>query len=411
MMKRLLQINPVLRTTASTGRIMREIGDVAMAGGWESYVAYSKGRDGIMSCRSEIVPVGNLADVIWHGIVTRVTDRHGLASAHATRAFVEKMKSVRPDVVHIHNIHGYFLNYRILFDYLSKNRIPVVWTVHDCWLYTGHCYHYASAGCRKWQTGCGHCPQRAKFPASLWLDRSAGNWIDKKRAFTSMPEDRFVIVTVSDWMRKEMMSSFLNRYSIRIIHNGIDTERFSFRNPSPVRSRYGLEDWHIILGVASIWSKEKGLDDFVALSRYLSSDEKIVLVGVTERQRRKLPDEIICIPKTESISDLAGLYSAADVLVNPTWQDNYPTVNMESISCGTPVVTYRTGGSMESVTHDTGYVVGQGDIRGVIDAVRHIEAEGKDSYMARCRQYAVRHFRKEDRYADYLRLYEKLRLI
>ena len=147
------------------------------------------------------------------------------------------------------------------------------------------------------------------------------------------------------------------------------------------------------------------------MSRYLNGDEKIVLVGVTERQRRKLPDEIICIPKTESISDLAGLYSAADVLVNPTWQDNYPTVNMESISCGTPVVTYRTGGSMESVTHDTGYVVGQGDIRGVIDAVRHIEAEGKDSYMARCRQYAVRYFRKEDRYADYLRLYEKLRLI
>lgn len=407
-MKRLLQINPVLRTSTSTGRIMREIGEAAMSAGWESHMAYSRGRDGVMPCTSEIVPVGSLLDVAWHGLVTRLADRHGLASEHATRRFVERIREIRPDVVHIHNIHGYFLNYKILFDYLSKSGIPVVWTVHDCWLYTGHCYHYASVGCDKWKTGCGHCPQRLKFPASLWLDRSARNWIDKRQAFTSMPQDRLVMVTVSDWMRREMTGSFLGGYGFRVIHNGIDTDKFTVRDSSRVREMYGLGDRHIILGVAGIWSREKGLDDFMALQQRLGPDEVIVLVGVDAAQKRRLPDGIVGIARTDSADALAELYSAADVLVNPTWQDNYPTVNMESIACGTPVVTYRTGGSVESVTAGTGFVVEQGDVSGIMQAVRQIESSGKEVWREHCRRYALEHFRKQDRYADYVSLYEEL---
>ena len=419
MSKKLLQINPVLRTSTSTGRIMKEIGELAMANGWDSYVAYSKGRDGLPGSTSIPVPVGNKASVAWHGLQTRILDRHGLGSVLATKRFIEDIRRIRPDIIHIHNIHGYFLNYRILFDFLSHSGIQVIWTVHDCWLYTGHCYHYMYAGCDRWKTGCGHCPQRGKFPRSLLADRSARNFRDKRDAFCSMPEDRLTIVPVSDWMRSEMSESFLKDYRFQVIHNGIDTDVFS---PQPaleseVRRCYGLGDRHVILGIASIWSEEKGLNDFVEMAARLDSDEVIVLVGMDRKQlddvlsrcgRIILGDRMVAVKRTADVHQLAGLYSTADVLVNPTWQDNYPTVNLEAISCGTPVVTYRTGGSIEAVAGDTGFVVEQGDIEGLVDAVRRVETLGKANFMDACRSRAVKEFRKEDRYAEYIELYERL---
>ena len=419
MSKKLLQINPVLRTSTSTGRIMKEIGELAMANGWESYVAYSKGRDGLPGSTSIPVPVGNKASVVWHGLQTRILDRHGLGSVLATKRFIEDIRRIGPDIIHIHNIHGYFLNYRILFDFLSHSGIQVIWTVHDCWLYTGHCYHYMYAGCDRWKTGCGHCPQRGKFPRSLFADRSARNFRDKRDAFCSMPEDRLTIVPVSDWMRSEMSESFLKGYRFQVIHNGIDTDVFS---PQPaleseVRRCYGLGDRHVILGIASIWSEEKGLNDFVEMAARLDSDEVIVLVGMDRKQlddvlsrygRTVLGDRMVAVKRTADVHQLAGLYSTADVLVNPTWQDNYPTVNLEAISCGTPVVTYRTGGSIEAVAGDTGFVVEQGDIEGLVDAVRRVETLGKAHFMDACRSRAVKEFRKEDRYAEYIELYERL---
>lgn len=419
MIKKLLQINPVLRTSTSTGRIMKEIGELAMANGWESYVAYSKGRDGLPGSTSISVPVGNKASVVWHGLQTRILDRHGLGSVLATKRFIEDIRRIGPDIIHIHNIHGYFLNYRILFDFLSHSGIQVIWTVHDCWLYTGHCYHYMYAGCDRWKTGCGHCPQRGKFPRSLFADRSARNFRDKRDAFCSMPEDRLTIVPVSDWMRSEMSESFLKDYRFQVIHNGIDTDVFS---PQPaleseVRRCYGLGDRYVILGIASIWSEEKGLNDFVEMAARLDSDEVIVLVGMDRKQlddvlsrcgRTVLGDRMVAVKRTADVHQLAGLYSTADVLVNPTWQDNYPTVNLEAISCGTPVVTYRTGGSIEAVAGDTGFVVEQGDIEGLVDAVRRVETLGKAHFMDACRSRAVKEFRKEDRYAEYIELYERL---
>ena len=186
-MKKLLQINPVIRTNTSTGRIMQEIGELAMANGWESYVAYSGGRDGVKPCKSKLMPVGGKLDVAFHGLWTRLTDRHGLASWFATKRFISEIKELKPDVIHIHNIHGYFLNYRMLFEYLKEADIPVIWTVHDCWLYTGHCYYYSSIGCDKWMSGCGNCPQRTAFPASWFIDRSKQNLKDKSEAFNSIP--------------------------------------------------------------------------------------------------------------------------------------------------------------------------------------------------------------------------------
>ena len=223
-----------------------------------------------------------------------------------------------------------------------------------------------------------------------------------------MPKGLLTLVPVSEWMAGEMNRSFLSGCDIRVIHNGIDTDTFSPQDGSALLARYGLEGKHILLGVASIWSREKGLDDFLRLSTMLTPNECIVLVGVDEHTAKHLPAKIIPIRRTENVQQLAQLYSVATAFVNPTWQDNYPTVNLESISCGTPVVTYRTGGSPESVTPQTGMVVSQGDVDALLRSVRQIEHLGKESFVGPCRQYALQHFRKEDRYKDYLHLYDEV---
>lgn len=407
-MKKLLQINPVLRINTSTGHIMQEIGEHVMKSGWESYIAYSRGRDGIKFCQSKLVPVGDRWSVAWHGIMTRFFDRHGLASSRATQQFIRQIEDLKPDIIHIHNVHGYFLNYKILFKYLVQCHVPVVWTVHDCWLYTGHCYHYSFAGCDKWKTGCRLCPQQREFPASWFIDRSRRNYIDKRVASTSLSADRLTIVPVSKWIKGELEQSFFHGYNMRVIHNGVDTEIFKIYGNDHVKDRFDFRGKHILLGVASIWSREKGFDDFIRLAGMLNDDEVIVLVGVGKNMQKKLPGNVVGIGRTENINQLAELYSAATVFINPTWQDNYPTVNMEAIACGTPVITYRTGGSIEAVTENTGFIVEQGDLEGVIRAVRVIESKGKGEYRNLCRKYALAHFNKEDRYSDYLKLYDEL---
>ena len=407
-MKKLIQINPVLRVNTSTGRIMQEVGELAMENGWECYIAYSYGRDGIKPCKSQLIPVGDRWSVMWHGLQTRLLDRHGLASKRATKEFIQRIEEIKPDIIHIHNIHGYFLNYPLLFQYLAKSGIPVVWTVHDCWLYTGHCYYYSYKGCDKWKKECSHCPQQKEFPTSWFIDRSHQNFLDKKKAFTSLRPGQLTIVPVSNWICGEMKQSFLKEATFRVIHNGINTEVFHPSNPEEVKKKYGLGNKHVLLGIASIWSEEKGLNDFIKLAGLIGEEERIVLVGIKPEEKKLLPDNIIPISRTENIQQLAELYSAADVLVNPTWQDNYPTVNLEAIACGTPVVTYRTGGSIEAITERTGLIVEQGDVEGLLKAARLIEERGKDFYREPCREYALAHFRKEDRYADYLKLYDEL---
>lgn len=387
---------------------MQEIGELAMLCGWESYVAYSYGRDGVKACRSQLLQVGNKMSVAWHGVMTRLFDRHGLASTCATKQLVKDIERIKPDIIHLHNIHGYFLNYKILFNYLAQSGTPVVWTVHDCWLYTGHCYYYSYVGCDSWQTECHDCPQRRNFPRSLFVDRSRQNYNDKRAAFTSMPKDQLTIVPVSDWISNEMQHSFLRDYPFRTIRNGIDTEVFCPRNSEEVKRMYGLRENCILIGVASIWSREKGIDDFIRLASMLHEDERLVLVGVSTDDKKRLPANVVGISRTDNVQQLAALYSVATSFVNFTYQDNYPTVNLEAIACGTPVVTYRTGGSVESVTEETGIVVNQGDVSAALAAVRKIAKRGKDAYRDNCRNYALAHFRKEDRYADYLHLYDEL---
>lgn len=401
MPRKLLQINPVVRLNTSTGRIMKEIGETAIAAGWESYIAYSRARDGEPPHSSQLVPVGDRLDLILHAAATRLFDAHGLASRRATKELIRRIREIGPDIIHIHNLHGYFLNYPRLAAFLEEYGKPVVWTVHDCWLYTGHCYHYASAHCDKWRTGCGHCPQKRSFPASWLWDRSARNWRAKQRAFGSI--HKLTIVPVSEWIRREMAASFLADKRFLVIHNGIDLEIF---RPEAAEKR---TDKTAILAVATLWHEEKGVSDLISLAARLQPEEELILVGrMSEAQKQRMPAGVRLIERTENMEKLAALYAAATVFVNPTWQDNYPTVNLEAIACGTPVVTYRTGGSVESVTEETGFVVEQGDTEAMLTRIREIAAADRQAATARCRNYALAHFGKQTCYQNYIRLYEDL---
>lgn len=399
-MTTLLQIN-VVANWGSTGRIAEEIGQTAIAAGWRSVIAYGRGKP---QSQSELIRIGNDWDMYEHIFESRLFDNQGMASRRATKRFIQQIEELKPDVIHLHNIHGYYLNYPLLFDYLKSCHSLVVWTLHDCWLYTGHCTHYSAIKCYRWKNSCYDCPQRKSYPTSLLMERSAKNFQAKKSAFTSLRN--LTLIPVSNWLADDVKQSFLNNYRMKVIHNGIDVHTFTPHNIQ--KSVLKLEYKFLIIGVASVWSARKGLDDFICLRKKLSDDFQIVLIGLDDKQIKALPEGITGINRTNSVEELVDYYSVADVFVNPTWEDNFPTTNIEALACGTPVITYRTGGSVEAISPQTGIIVEQGDLDGLSNAVQYICKKGKETYRTVCRERAVKYFNKNDRYQEYIDLYNQL---
>lgn len=399
---RVLQINSVCGI-GSTGRIATDIHQVLKEQGYESYVAF--GRYEPRNCDTSI-HIGTNRDTYAHVLLTRMFDKHGFGSKRATRAFLREVNKLNPDVIHLHNIHGYYLNVELLFEYLKAADKPVIWTLHDCWAFTGHCSHFDYIGCSKWKTGCFDCPQKGEYPKSVLLDNSRDNFIRKKTAFTGVKN--LIIVTPSQWLAGLVGDSFLGDNPVKVINNGIDLSVFK-PTPSDFRDRYSLENKFIILGVANVWTERKGLHYFMELSQYLSFDEMIVLVGVTEKQKATLPSGMIGITRTDSITELASIYSAADVFVNPTLEDNFPTTNLEALACGTPVVTFRTGGSTESIKHGIGFVAEQKDVKGLRDSVEKIKNIDDNDTMSACLLHSTGLYNKVERFQDYIFLYQSLK--
>ncbi len=399
---KILQINTVINS-GSTGRIAEEIGQTVIAGGWKSFIAY--GRNDRPS-QSELIKIGNDWEIKVHGLQTRLFDMHGLGSRSATLELIGQIKEISPDIIHLHNIHGYYINIEILFQYLKEINTPVVWTFHDCWPFTGHCTHFTYVGCEKWKTQCFDCPQKKEYPASWIIDRSKKNFILKKKLFSSLPN--LTLVPVSKWLSGILKESFLQDYPIKVINNGINTDVFKPSSGKSFRQRYDLNNKFILLGVASIWSPRKGLEDFIELNKLLDSSCKIVLLGLTKNQIKQLPQNILGIERTESIEQLAEIYAVSDVYLNLTYEDTFPTTNLESLACGTPVITYNTGGSPEALDELTGIVVEQGNINKIMEAIQQIKVNGKNFYKDLCVNRANRLFRKEDRYREYIELYEQL---
>ncbi len=404
---KIIQINSVANT-GSTGRIAENIGVVLLENGHESIIAFGRAqRPG----KSVLYKIGNQKDVLLHGIKSLLFDRHGFGSVGATKSLIAFIEKEKPDAIGIHNLHGYYINIEVLFNYLHKRRIPVLWTLFDCWSFTGHCSYFDDINCDRWKNHCFDCPKIKNYPASLFLDNSKLNFNDKKRIFTSVENIR--IVVHSHWLKSLVEKSFLSRLPVSMLFSGIDTDVFYPRvDLSAIRKKYNLGNFKIVLGVANIWNQRKGLADFIRLYELISAESKeeikVVLVGLSPRQISSLPVGMLGIERTESVDELADLYSVSSVFVNPTLQDNFPTTNLEALACGTPVITYNTGGSPESIDEKTGIVVEKGNVRALVDAVECIIGRDKKEYSDFCRQRALSLFDKRDRYLDYILLFEEL---
>ena len=397
---RVLQINAVVNS-GSTGRIAEEIGNVLIDHGHESYIAY--GRSNSVS-NSKLIKIGNKSDVYLHGLYTLLTDKHAFASKKATLKLIKEIGAIKPDLIALHNLHGYYINIEILFTYLKKNSIPIVWTLFDCWAFTGHCTYFDDIDCKKWETHCNNCPKHLKYPKSL-VDNSLINFKQKKNLFTGI--NQMEIITHSKWLSGLVKKSYLSDYKTHITPSAINLDLFRPLE-SNLKQKFNIQNKKVILGCASVWSERKGLNDFFELNKLLHSNYQIVLIGLSTKQINNLPKGIIGLSRTESIKELAEWYSVASVFVNPTMQDNFPTTNLEALACGTPVITYNTGGSPEAINQDTGIVVEKGEVKAIVEALADLENRNQVELSEKCVQLAIEKFDKKTRYLDYLNIFENM---
>ncbi len=406
-MPKLFQINSTVNW-GSTGRIAEQIGVAAMNHGWESYIAY--GRNSTES-RSHLFAMGSSASRAWHLALSRLLDRHGLGSRCATKHLVDELRRVEPDIIHLHNLHGYYLNYPTLFDYLKSCHAKVVWTLHDSWAYTGHCSHYITTGCRKWVEGCKSCDHVSSYPRCFDLGinhRTAQNFELKQRLFTSL-SDRLVVVPVSDWLATECRQSLFKDSTIETIHNGIDIGTFRPVNGDSVRQKHDIGNRTLLLFVANVWTEKKGWSDIFRLREHLSDDYAMVVVGVTHEQQASLPRGVVGVCHTKNVAELAEYYSAADIAVSLSRQETFGLTIAEAMACGTPVIIYNTTAMPELITPETGMAVdGIGDIEAMAEAIHAIRSHGKAHYAEACRKRAEEHFDKDICFEHYIKLYDKL---
>lgn len=391
---KVVQINAVCGQ-GSTGKICVAISNLLDENGIENFIFYSSGK----SSHPNAILCSNKFYTKLQAVKSRILGNYGLNSIKETKKMIALMEKIQPDVVHLHNVHGHDCHLELLFSYLKSRKIKVFWTFHDCWAFTGYCTHFMFEKCEKWKTACSNCPQTNKY--SWIFDRSEELYYRKKAAFEGVD---LTIITPSQWLADIVSQSFLKDYSVKVIHNGIDLDIFK-PSINDFRNKYSIsEATHIVLGVAAGWDVRKGLDVFVELSQRLNKEQyQIVLVGTNERVDQELPKNIISIHRTNDQQELAAIYSAADVFVNPTREDNYPTVNMEAIACGTPVVTFCTGGSPEVINEQTGVVVDCDDIDSMEREIIHL-CNKANQREVKCVANAA-NFNKNDRFADYLRLY------
>ncbi len=385
----------------STGKIMLQIADEVRKNGGECRIVIPEGRHNPWKNNKDYFRFGNRLAEDLHIFLGYLTGYQGCFSVISTIMLVKKLKKYNPDILHLHNLHKCYINLPILFNYIKSQNIRTIWTLHDCWAFTGQCPHFVIANCDKWKTGCHHCSHINNYPSSL-VDRTKTMWKLKNKWFTGVK--CLTIVTPSKWLAGLVKQSYLKEYPVTVINNGIDLGVFK-PTENDFRDKYNLENKHILLGVSFGWNTKKGLDVFIELAKRLDNHFKIVLVGTNDEIDKNLPDNIISIHKTSNQEELAQIYSAADLFINPTREENYPTVNMESIACGTPVLTFRTGGSPEILDKKTGDVVDVDDIDEMERQILQICNENKfsaDDCLERAKS-----FDKNLKYKEYIKLFKR----
>ncbi|CUO44028.1 glycosyltransferase [Clostridium disporicum] len=399
---KILQINSVCGY-GSTGRIATDLYKVLEEQGHECIIAYGRGMapEGFRT-----IKIGTNFDNYIHVAKTRLFDKHGFGSTKATKEFIKKVEEYDPDVIHLHNIHGYYINIEILFDYLKRANKKVIWTLHDCWAFTGHCAHFDYVGCNKWQTNCGKCIQKKQYPKSSLVDNSEKNFIRKKQIFNEVNKLR--IVVVSNWLKEVVKQSMLRNNRIDVIYNGIDLNIFKKSTGEVSRKKYKLDNKFVILGVATIWDKRKGLDDFKKIASKIDKESIVVLVGLSNKQIESLPDNIIGINRTDNINELVDLYSCADVFVNTSVEETFGLVTIEAMSCGTPTIVYNSTACPELVDNSCGIVVEKSNIEEILSAIKEVKEKGKDYYSNSCIERVKRLYNKADIYDKYISIYKNM---
>ena len=392
--KSLVEINTVVNN--STGRIMHDIQREADISGMETLSIV--GRRHVYT-DVPCVKFGNAVSFWTHVIWTTLTDRHGLEpvlSVIYTRKMVRRIREANPGIIHLHNIHGYYLHYPTLMKYLAyEYKGKIIWTFHDLWPITGHCPHYIAVNCKKWMTGCNHCPNKKRYPVSLGLDGSRKNYEIKKELFTSL--SNLTITVPSEWMASQVRQSFMGKYPVEVIHNGIDTAVFDHNKliadldieSNKCADETAWSDKKILLSVASIWDERKGLKDLVALSDKLSDDYVMVIVGLSKHQISRLPKGVIGITRTENIDELVSLYSRANIFINPSLEESFSLVTVEALSCGCPCIVLDTSAVAELVNDDNGVVLHSHKPEDYLDAIKSIENRGysRESVRAKALKY------------------------
>lgn len=386
--------------SGSTGRIVTDLCDVLKNKGDSVKVAYGVGTATRIEA-DDAIKISSKLGYYTHNALSRLTDRAGFYSHTATRRLISAIEEFKPDVIHIHNLHGYYVNIKMLFQYLANKDIPVVWTLHDCWTMTGHCAHFSYIHCDKWIAGCHHCPQLRAYPKCYFLDRSARNYAEKKKLFTSV--ERMTIVTPSEWLAGIVRKSFLSKYEVQVIPNGIDLNVFK-PTPSDFRERYGLENKKIVLAVSNVWIEKKGFSDVCKLSQMLDRDQfQVVMVGLTEKQMNCVPQTILPIQRTSSAEELAQIYTAADIFINLSYEETMGMVTVEAMACGLPCIVYDQTAVPEVIEPGTGIVIRAGDISKMCAAIHMMKPKNEFS----CRRVS-NGYRKEISYEKYKRLYKSI---
>lgn len=395
-MPKLLQINSCINW-GSTGRIVEQITNIAKFHGWQTFVAYGNSMN---PSQSKLIRIADKKTRCRAILESRLLDNAGLSCKKETFRFIDKIEGIKPDIIHLHNLHAYYINYQILFDFLNSTNIPIVWTLHDCWPFTGHCAHFISAKCEKWKSECHNCPLKSSYPSSWLIDKSQRNYRLKQSLFTA--NRNLHIVTVSKWMEQMVRESFLKEKDIRTIYNGIDTEIFSIDKPQS-------HDKIQLLGVASTWGAHKGYHDFIALRKLLPPEKyNMVLVGLTEKQIKSLPPGISGHRRTNSVNELCSFYNNADIVLSLSYGESMGLTPIEGMACGTPAIVYDNTAQPELISEETGLIVETGNIKSLIEAIETISSKGKDYYSKSCRERAVKLFDREERYEEYFRLYKSL---
>lgn len=372
-MPKLIQINSVCN--GSTGKLMGDIQRRANKEGFETLSIYGRGK-GFSDLRC--IKVGGFFSFWLHVALTTVFDKQGHGSYFKTKKIVKILKGEKPDIIHLHNIHGYYLNYRLLFKYLNNNFDgKIVWTFHDCWPFTGHCAYFSAAGCDKWKSGCHSCPNKTKYPISLLFDSSRFEYTNKEKCFTVAKN--LTITTPSEWLKELVCRSFMGKYDVKAVNNWINSEVFKKTYDNGVLEKYNIpKDKKIVLGVANIWDARKGLKIFIDIANKISNDYCIVLVGLSKRQMRMLPDNINGVLRTNNQRELAVLYSNADVYINPSMEETFSLTVLEAISCGTPVIGLDTSAVKELINKDNGILLSKNNVDDYIEAIYYIADNRRD---------------------------------